>query len=196
MQQIFLNYRVYIALALLCLLLALTPDSWHLVLRYSRSGLEQGEYWRLVTGHLLHSNSWHLLMNLGGLLLVALLHGRYFSSTVLVCQWLIAALLISLALYFGSAQIYAYVGLSGLLHAMLMLGAVKDIQLKQRGGYLLFTGLLLKVTYEQWQGPDSDLASLIAANVAIDAHLYGVVSGLSIAVVGIIGQRIKTAPRR
>lgn len=195
MQQILLNYRVYIALALLCLLLALTPDSWHLVLRYSRSGLEQGEYWRLVTGHLLHSNSWHLLMNLGGLLLVALLHGRYFSSTVLVRQWLIAALLISLALYFGSAQIYAYVGLSGLLHAMLMLGAVKDIQLKQRGGYLLFTGLVLKVTYEQWQGPDSDLASLIAANVAVDAHLYGVITGLVIAALSWRLQSTRTAPR-
>ncbi|HSG50703.1 MAG TPA: rhombosortase [Rheinheimera sp.] len=183
MQQIFLNYRAFIVLALLCLLLAVTPDSWHLALRYSRSGVEQSEYWRLVTGHLLHSNNWHLLMNLGGLLLAALLHGRYFRSAVLLSQWLFAALLISVALYFGSAQIHAYVGLSGLLHAMLMLGAVKDIQLKQRGGYLLFAGLLLKVVYEQWQGPDSDLATLIAANVAIDAHLYGVVSGMLLALI-------------
>ena len=195
MQQNFLNYRAYVVLALFCLLLALTPDSWHQALRYSRSGLEQSEYWRLFTGHLLHSNNWHLLMNLGGLLLAALLHGRYFRSAVLLSQWLFAALLISVALYFGSAQIHAYVGLSGLLHAMLMLGAVKDIQLKQRGGYLLFAGLLLKVVYEQWQGPDSDLATLIAANVAIDAHLYGVISGLIIAALYWLLQSTKTALR-
>ena len=195
MQQIFLNYRAYIVLALLCLLLALTPDSWHLALRYSRAGLEQSEYWRLITAHLLHSNNWHLLMNLAGLLLVALLHGKYFSPAALLSQWFIAALLISIALYFGSAQIHAYVGLSGLLHAMLMLGAVKDIQLKQRGGYLLFAGLLLKVAYEQWQGPDSDLATLIAANVAIDAHLYGVITGLVIAALSWLAQSTKTVPR-
>lgn len=110
-------------------------------------------------------------------------------------QWFVTALLISTALYFGSAQIHAYVGLSGLLHAMLMLGAFKDIQLKQRGGYLLLTGLLLKVAYEQWQGPDSDLATLIAANVAIDAHLYGVASGIAIAAFSWLLQRPKTALR-
>lgn len=195
MQQILLNYRAYILLAVLCLLLALIPESGHLMLSYSRAGIDQGEYWRLISGHLLHSNSWHLLMNLGGLVLAALLHGRYFSPAVLFSQWLIAVLLISAALFVGSTDITAYVGLSGLLHAMLTIGAVKDIQTKQRGGYLLLVGLVLKVVYEQWQGPDSNLANLIDANVAIDAHLYGVGSGVVITAFSWLLQTSRTALR-
>jgi rhomboid family GlyGly-CTERM serine protease len=168
------------------LILALIPDSWQAALRYSRSGIEQGYYWQLFSGHLLHSNYWHLLMNLAGLMLVMLLHGRYWRGGQLLAQWLLYALVISLALYFASAELQIYVGLSAMLHAMLTQGAIKDIQLRQTGGALLLGGLLGKVLWEQWHGPDADLSQLINASVAIDAHLYGVISGLSLGLLSYI----------
>lgn len=176
-----LNTKIYAALALSMIVLALIPDNWQTALQYQRSALEQGQLWRALSGHLLHANHWHLLLNLAGLLLVLLLHGRYFCARQLLLQWLVFALAISALLYLFSTNIYSYVGLSGVLHAMLTLGAIKDVQQAERSGYLLLTGLIAKVAYEQWQGPDAELASLIGADVAIDAHLYGVITGLLLA---------------
>lgn len=161
-------------------LFAILPDSWQQLLQYNRADISNSQYWRLFTGHLLHSNHWHLLMNLAGLLLAMLLHGSYYRGKMLTLQWLLCSLIISLALYYYSPEIHIYVGLSGLLHAMLTLGALKDIQLKLSTGWLLLAGLTGKVGWEQWQGPDAKLAELINASVAIDAHLYGVCSGLGL----------------
>jgi rhomboid family GlyGly-CTERM serine protease len=170
----------YLILATLMVLFAILPDSWQQVLRYNRADISNSQYWRLFTGHLLHSNNWHLLMNLAGLLLAMLLHGSYYRGKMLTLQWLLCGLAISLALYYYSPEIHIYVGLSGLLHAMLTLGALKDIQLKLSTGWLLLAGLTGKVGWEQWQGPDAELAELINASIAIDAHLYGVCSGLGL----------------
>ncbi len=184
------NTKVYAALAICMLLLVLVPDNWQLALQYQRSALEQGQLWRTISGHLLHANHWHLLLNLAGLLLVLLLHGRYFSVRQLLLQWLVYALAISALLYLFSTNIHSYVGLSGVLHAMLTLGAIKDVQQRDHSGNLLLAGLIAKVAYEQWQGPDAELARLIGADVAIDAHLYGVITGLLLALALQAGKRL------
>ena len=170
----------YLLLALLCLMLAWLPEPLQQALQYQRDAIGNGQLWRLLSGHLLHSNNWHLLMNLAGLLLAMLLHSHYYRAASLCLQWALCALLIAVAMYLYSADIAIYVGLSGLLHSMLTLGALRDIQLKMTTGWLLLAGLLIKVSFEQWQGPDAKLAELINASVAIDAHLYGVCSGLGL----------------
>lgn len=170
-------------------LLAMLPDSWQQALQYNRADIGNGQYWRLFSGHLLHSNHWHLLMNLAGLLLAMLLHGSYYKGRKLALQWLLCGLAISLALYYYSPEIHIYVGLSGLLHAMLALGALKDIQLKLSTGWLLLAGLIGKVGWEQWHGPDAELAELINASVATDAHLYGVCSGFILGLLLYVWQR-------
>lgn len=183
------RYHVpYLLLALVLVLLSLLPDSLQQLLQYQRNAIGSGQLWRLFSGHLLHSNYWHLLMNLAGLLLAMLLHSHYYRPAVLYRQWALCALLISVALYMYSPDIAIYVGLSGLLHSMLTLGALRDIQLKMRSGWLLLVGLCIKVGWEQWQGPDAQLAELIAASVAIDAHLYGVIAGL---IVGLAAALLK-----
>lgn len=186
------RYWPYLLLSAVIVLLALLPHSWQQLLQYHRDAIAMGEYWRLFSGHLLHSNYWHLLMNLGGLLLAMLLHGVYSDYRQRVLSWLLSALAISLALYYFSPQLHIYVGLSGLLHAMLTLGALQDIQRKLTTGWLLLAGLIGKVLWEQWHGPDAGLAALINADVAIDAHLYGVCSGLAITALSSVMRRFKT----
>ena len=129
-------------------------------------------------------------------LLAMLLHAGCFSSRQLALYWLLCALAISMLLYVGSEQIHIYVGLSGLLHAMLTLGALKDIQLKINTGWLLLAGLIVKVSWEQWHGPDEDLAKLINASVATDAHLYGVVSALALGLPAMLWLKTKKVQRR
>src|SRR5690606_12597090 len=187
----FVSCLPYLLLVAAILLLAVLPEHIQAALSYNRDGIAAAQYWRLFTGHLLHSNNWHLLMNLGGLLLAMLLHAGCFSYRQLALNWLLFAFAISVLLYVGSEQIHIYVGLSGLLHAMLTLGALKDIQLKINTGWLLLAGLIAKVSWEQWHGPDEDLAKLINASVATDAHLYGVVSALVLGLPAVIWLKTK-----
>lgn len=185
------TYTPYVLLTTAILLSTFLPDNWLTSLHYSRSGIENGYYWQLVSGHLLHSNYWHLVMNMAGLLLAMLLHGSYWRGKSLMMYWLLYALTISLALYFFSSELQFYVGLSGLLHAMLTHGAIKDIQHRQTGGALLLAGLIAKVLWEQWHGPDATLSQIINARVAIDAHLYGVVCGICLGLFLLIISRLK-----
>lgn len=173
-----------LAFALLLLLLHLLPDSIRSVLEYHRSQPEQ--IWRALTGHLLHSNHWHLVMNLGALLLMLMLHQLYYQLSSFALLLLSGCIGISVLLYLFSPDIQIYVGLSGWLHCFITVGALLDIKHKIQSGWLILFGVIAKVSYEQWQGPDPELAALIDANVAIDAHLYGVIWGVLLGLVFVV----------
>ncbi len=167
------------ALALLCLLLHLLPSAATDWLNYQRA--EPLQLWRFWTAHLLHSNFWHLAMNLAGLAVIFYLHQMHYRPKQLLQFFLLSAALLSAALYVFSPDIHSYVGLSGLLHALLAFGAVRDLQQRWYSGGLILLGLAAKVAYEQLVGADPALAALIDARVAVDAHAYGSVIGVLLA---------------
>ena len=160
----------YLLLALLCLMLAWLPEPLQQLLQYQRDAIGQGQLWRLLSGHLLHSNNWHLVMNLGALLLMLMLHQLYYSLHSFALLLVSGCVGISVLLYLFSPDIQIYVGLSGWLHCFITAGALLDIKHKIQSGWLILLGVIAKVAYEQWQGPDAELATLIDANVAIDAQ--------------------------
>lgn len=173
-----LSYFQFGLLAFVLLLVALhfLPEQLRSVLEYHRAQPEQ--IWRALTGHLLHSNHWHLAMNLAALVLTLMLHQLYYSLKSFTLLLIFGCLGISVLLYLLSPDIQIYVGLSGWLHCFITVGALLDINHKIQSGWLILFGVFAKVAYEHYQGPDAELAALIEANVAIDAHLYGVVCGL------------------
>ena len=63
----------FLLLLLVCLAFML-PESMQHILAYQKANVASGEAWRLISGHLLHSNFYHLLLNGGGLLVIMLLH--------------------------------------------------------------------------------------------------------------------------
>lgn len=145
---------------------------------YQHDLITQGQLWRLLSGHFFHTNGVHLLLNLSGLLLLWALHGHFYTIKNYSLLFLSSAIICSLGLYFLSPNIQQYVGLSGVLHGIFVFGAIKDIADNDKTGYFLFIGVWLKVAHEQYYGASQDVASLIEANVAIDAHLWGAVGGL------------------
>jgi rhomboid family GlyGly-CTERM serine protease len=171
------GYLPFCSLLLLATLLFVLPQPLQQLFAYQRAELAGGELWRLFSGHLLHSNLYHLLLNGGGLLIIMLLHAGYQRQLSLLWQVLFSALLISGLIYWFNPQVQRYVGLSGILHSLLFFGALLDIKTKKTGGVLLTLGILAKIGYEQYHGPDAELGQLISATVAIEAHLYGVISG-------------------
>jgi rhomboid family GlyGly-CTERM serine protease len=149
---------------------------------YHKSLISQGELWRVVSGHLFHTNGYHLALNISAVILLWALHGHFYSVGQYTGLFMTAALSTSLGIFWFSPQLQQYVGLSGILHGVFVWGAVMDINHKEKTGYLLFIGVWLKILHEQYYGASSDIAELIAAPVAVDAHLWGAVGGCLFAV--------------
>lgn len=159
------------------------------LLAYQRSAITQGQWWRLITGNLLHTNHWHLLMNLAGLWIVLFLHHFHYQLKGVSLLFLLLCLLEGLGLYLGYPQLLGYVGLSGMLHGLFAYGALMDIQHKLKSGYLLLLGVILKVTHEQFYGASEDVTVMIGARVATEAHLVGMICGIICAVMMLLRKK-------
>ena len=165
-------------LAIICIAFFFAGQSMTDVLAYDRYALQSMETWRLISGNLAHTNGYHLLLNLVGLALLWALHGEHYRPVTFLKLFIWCGLGTSLGIYFLSPQLIWYVGLSGALHGIFVWGACMDILNKVRSGWLLLAGVAAKLLFEQLQGSSEDVASLIDASVAVDAHLYGAVCGV------------------
>ena len=175
------GWRGLALLALCAALLALTATGpagrqW---LEYTRSGLAAGEWWRLVTAHLVHLDLRHAVLNCAGLALMWALFARDYTGR----QWLAilagAAAAIDAGLWLWSSTVGWYVGSSGVLHGVMAAGTLAHLRRRESDGWVLATFLVVKLVWEHWVGA-LPLSGLGAA-VVVDAHLYGVAGGLAVA---------------
>jgi len=87
------------------------------------------------------------------------------------------------SLRFGVAWGFiGYTGLSALLHGVIVWGAIKDVTVGLKSGYILFIGVWIKLILEQVNGPSAEIGQLIQSTVAVDAHLIGAIGGVILAV--------------
>lgn len=145
---------------------------------YDRYAIQGLETWRLLTGNLVHTNGYHLLLNLAGVVLLWALHGEHYRAGLYLKVFAWCGLGTSAGLYFYAPDLIWYAGLSGALHGIFAWGACMDILNRMKSGWVLLAGVAVKVIYEQTVGGSADVAALIDAKVAIDAHLFGAMSGV------------------
>jgi rhomboid family GlyGly-CTERM serine protease len=159
-------------------LLSALGDSGRAALRYDRAAIGAGQCWRLVTGNLVHLDWPHWAMNVAALVLLWSLFVAEYS----MAQWCILSMLSALAVSFGlwwfDPQIEWYVGLSGVLHALMCAGCVALVRRRRWEGAVLLALVVLKIGYEQLAGALPWHASAMRARVVVDAHLYGAIAGL------------------
>lgn len=147
-------------------------------LQYDRLALARGEWWRLVTGHLVHLSAGHLAMNIAGFAALALL---YRSLAARRC-WLVLALAVSLSisaqLYWFSPTVQWYVGLSGVLHGLWAAAAVWLWPLSRAeslgAGLLLFAKLAVELRFGPLSGGED-------FRVVTEAHRAGAAAGFVLA---------------
>jgi len=163
---------------LLLLLPALAGDGAQALLRYERGALAGGEWWRLLTAHLVHLDLRHALLNAAGLALVWALFARDYSPKAWLAILLGAIAAIDAGLWLGDSTVEWYVGSSGMLHGAMAAGALARIRLGERDGWLLAALLAAKLLYEQAIGA---LPFSGRDPVVVDAHLYGVLGGAAVA---------------
>ena len=149
-------------------------DDW----RFNRSLVEQGDIWLLLSGHIVHMNWSHWLLNMTGLAIVAF----FFSSHASFRQWLlvilVAAGVISAGVWWWLPDIKYYVGLSGVLHGLFLYGALREIRFYTISGYVLTTVLIGKLTLEFFNGALPGSEDMTGGRVLTEAHLLGAVGGI------------------
>lgn len=148
------------------------------LLAYDRYGIESLESWRWLSSSLVHTNGFHLVLNIAGLTMLWALHGEHYRPLLFIKIFLWCSLGTSIGIYCLSPYLIWYVGLSGTLHGLFVWGACMDLIKGLKSGWILLAGIGAKLTYEQLFGGSPEVAELIGASVAVDAHLYGAVSGL------------------
>ena len=162
----------------LLLLPTLAGDGGRQLLRYDRTGLAGGQWWRLVSAHVVHLDVRHALLNSVGLVLMWALFARDYSPKAWLGIVLGGMAAIDAGLWLGDSTVQWYVGSSGVLHAAMAAGAVAHIRTGERDGWVLAALLAAKLLYEQSLGP---LPFSGNDPVVVDAHLYGVLGGASVA---------------
>lgn len=154
-------------------------------LRYSRPDIAAGELWRLASGHLVHLGWSHFGMNIAALLLIWLLVGQSFRPS----RWLliIVAVMagINAGFWFLDTQLLWYVGLSGVLHGVLVAGLVGAWSRSRVEVPLLLVLLAAKLIYEQLFGALPGSASAAGGGVVVNAHFYGAIAGGAAALLAI-----------
>lgn len=167
-----------IAIALITIFVALAGPEVQQGLRYERSSVFAGEIWRLFTAHFVHLGWGHLLMNLAALGLIWGLAGR----TLRVSAWLVISITsissVSVGLFVLNPELAWYVGLSGMLHGLLLAGIIANLAAGHRLEIILLLILCGKVAWEQIYGPLPGSAEFAGGAVVVDAHFYGLVGGL------------------
>lgn len=146
-------------------------------LRFDHAAIANGQWWRVLTGHLVHLGPSHMVLNLAALVLGYLLCGDMFGFA----RWLLilfgVCLGISAGLYLFDPGLVWYVGLSGALHGLLVAGALEMLRRGERIGAVLLALLVVKIAWEQTMGPVPWTAEASGGPVVVDAHFFGTLSG-------------------
>ena len=180
---------VIVALLVVCTLLALGGDEFRELGRYERQAVESGEYWRLVSGHLVHLGFGHLWPNLAATAIIGLLFEGVFRNADWLRIGAASAAAIDLGLYVLEPQVLWYVGLSGVLHGYVAAGALALLVRREKLGVVLAIGVAGKLIFEQVVGPVPFTAESVGGPVVVAAHLYGVVGGLLAETVAQVARR-------
>lgn len=167
-------------LALVCVAFAVGGDAARVAFRWERE-LLVSEPWRALTGHLLHLDGNHLLLNLAGLAALWALVGDAWRTRA----WSLGALFIALAISIGlvtSDTLVWYVGLSGVLHGLLAMGAVGLRHEWRAGAIILVLFLVAKGLTEAVIGAPTD-------DTITAAHWWGTGAGFVAGIMAALLQR-------
>ncbi len=147
-------------------------------LRYERMAIASGEAWRLVSGHFVHLGASHFALNMAGLGLVWYLVGDALNRIQWLAVLAFSIAVIDLGFWLLNTDLQWYVGLSGVLHGLLMAGLVRSASPARRDTIVIAIIVAAKIAWEQVSGPLPGSEASSGGAVIVDAHLYGAVAGL------------------
>ena len=178
LKQMLKRHYLPVVIAFVVTFVGLFGSDVTLWLRYDRNAILSGEVWRIFTGHLAHMSWTHLMMNILGLALVWGLFDRHLPAKRWIHAIFFSAFGTSLLLLVVDSHLRWYVGLSGVLHGMFIVGCLYDMKTGRWDSKLLLVLIIAKLLWEQLVGPLPGSETAAGGSVVVDAHLFGAFMGL------------------
>lgn len=148
-------------------------------LTYDREALERGAVWTLLTHALVHLGSTHALFNLLGLAALLLLCPDPLPARTWVLRVLGLTAAVAVGLYLFVPTVDRYVGFSGTLHGLFVLGLLPQARRGDRIAWACLAYLAAKLLWEILAGAPAATAIAIGGRVVTEAHLLGTLAGLA-----------------
>jgi len=171
------QYRFAMAVTFITLMVMIfepTSANW---LRYQSIEVSNGQWWRIFTANLCHSNWNHWMLNMAGLWLMDVFYQPVLSSKLRFNLLMFCMLLNVLMLHLWM-DIHWYAGLSGALHGYLIGGALLSWDKAKLLNFSIVTVTTAKLVIESIWQINSATEKLIGANVLEEAHSFGAVSSV------------------
>ena len=148
---------------------------------FHRDKIELGQWYRLITGNFVHSNFYHLALNLASLWIAAFLFYESLKINVLIFSIITLSAVVGIGLYLFNPDLLKYYGFSGVLYGLYLVGATTLLLQKDTvTGLLIYIFVVGKMLWGFFMGEDAGTVELIGMAVAVHAHLYGVFGSLAI----------------
>lgn len=151
---------------------------------FFREKIESGQWWRLFSGNLTHSNFSHLALNISSLILLVFLFFDTLKTKTFIFSSIFLSIVIGIGLYLFNPELQKYFGFSGVLYGLFLIAAIGAILEKD---YFIAPVVLIfilgKIIWEFFNGGSQTSEELIGIPVATDSHLYGVLGAIVISMV-------------
>lgn len=155
---------------------------FHDQLLYQRYLIEAGEIWRIWSGNLVHTNYWHLGLNLLGFWILAIIQPGPTGRLAIMTQTALIATGVGAGLWFLNPEVIWYAGFSGVLYGLFLLTGIRLLTRQEwLPAALILLGICGKTVWDWQQGGASLSSGLIEAPVIYAAHIYGMASALLLA---------------
>ena len=166
-------------LLLMVLLQIIGPEAF----RYQNNWLEEGDFWRLLLAHWVHVNWVHFLLNAVGLILCLSITAPVWTMKRWLLYHFFFAIGISALFTINNPNLDWYAGYSGILYGIFLLAAVDLYSRDKLIAILLGVGIVIKIALEQSSDLNLTSSDIIGTPVIVDAHLYGVLIAILIALI-------------
>ncbi|MGN7100432.1 rhombosortase [Ralstonia holmesii] len=163
----------FLAAALLMLALQAGGVTIADTLRYERAAIASGEVWRLISGHFVHFNWAHCLLNVGGLIVLAVI----LPASLCVwrcCLWLAAS--IGLVLFLALPGLQHYAGFSGIAYGLAVVALLPRVPDEPIAAVVLFA-LVARALWQWLDTGNADAMPWLGAPPLAAAHLAGLAAG-------------------
>lgn len=177
------RYCLVAFLALLAIVSQVAHNVGLVELALDRDWLAQRQWWQPLTGHWVHGNAVHLLLNLLALAIISELFADEVPGLDIAGHLLVLVVGVGLILPFFMKTQW-YLGLSGVLHGLFVIGAWRVLQRRRGFGLLLLAALGVKLLAEQVMPSSGLSARWINMPIATESHRVGAAVGAALAMLG------------